>query len=213
MNPGPVFHAGTFHAICDQLAKKDRDLRQILDAYGYPPLWSREPGFETLLRIILEQQVSLASANAAFGKLQAAIGSVQPGKILLLSDQELKACSFSRQKTGYARNLAAAVCSGDLKIAELCTLSDTGIRNELKKIKGIGDWTAAVYMMLSLHRSDLFPSGDLALVKSIREVKKLDASVPADTLAVLVESWKPYRTIAAYLLWHQYLSRRGIRTG
>ena len=208
---GAVFHAGTLHAICDKLAKKDRDLRQIIHFYGYPPFWNRDPGFETLLRIILEQQVSLASAKAAFGKLQATIGSVHPEKILLLSDQELKACYFSRQKTGYARNLAAAVCSGDLKIGELGTLSDAGIRNELKKIKGIGDWTAEVYMMLSLHRSDLFPSGDIALVKSIREVKQLDASVPADTLHVLVESWKPYRTIAAFLLWHQYLSRRGIK--
>jgi DNA-3-methyladenine glycosylase II len=205
----PSFGEKDFHLLCDRLAKKDAALRNIIREYGYPPLWGRKAVFETLVHIILEQQVSLASARAALNKLKEKIGSVTPAKLLLLTDSELKACYFSRQKAGYVRGLAEALQKRQLRIAALTNLPDEEVRSALTAIKGIGHWTTDVYLMMVLHRPDLFPTGDIALMNSMRYVKKMpDAS--KEQLLAFAEKWRPYRTIAAFLLWHAYIQRKGI---
>jgi DNA-3-methyladenine glycosylase II len=202
------FSENDFIAKCKQLAKKDAGLKSVINQYGYPPLWKREQGFETLIHIILEQQVSLASAKAALDKLKEKIVIITPGNLLLLTDTELKTCYFSRQKIIYSRELAGAILSRKLELDQLATASDEMIREELIKIKGIGHWTVDVYLMMALQRSDLFPIGDIALIKSIKEAKQLPAHASKEEILQLAESWKPNRTIAAFILWHAYLSKR-----
>ena len=206
-----TFDKNNFPLFCNLLAKKDKHLRNIIQQHGYPPLWSREISFATLIHIILEQQVSLASAKAALIKLQERIGKVTPKKILQLSDEELKACDFSRQKIIYARHLAEAVVKKELVIEQLNELKDEEIKIELKKIKGIGNWTADVFLMMCLHRCDCFPTGDIALIKSIKETKDLPAHTSIEEILQLVEKWKPYRTVAAFLLWHAYIKKRNLK--
>ena len=203
-----TFNKQNFTHYCNVVASKDKDLKQIVDTYGYPPFWNREASFETLLHFILEQQVSLASAKAALEKLRTLIGDITPPHLLSLSDEQFRACYFSRQKTLYARSLATAVTSQTLVIEELVHQSDERIRQELKQIKGIGDWTVDVFLLMSLHHMDVFPLGDIALLNSARHVKKLDPMAGKVEIATIAETWKPHRSIAAYLLWHAYLSKK-----
>lgn len=202
------FNETDFPLICRRLCKIDGDLKNIIDEYGYPPLWKRKQGFETLIHIILEQQVSLASAKAALNKLKEKIGTVTPQKILLLTDAELKACYFSRQKIIYAKHLATAIINKELSLKKLSLAHDEDVRHELKKIKGIGDWTVDVYLMMVLQRTDLFPLGDIALINSIKEVKRLPKHTAKEEIILIAENWRPYRTVAAFILWHSYLCRR-----
>lgn len=190
------------------LARADKDLQTVIDRYGFPPMWTRKQGFETLIHIILEQQVSLASAKAALNKLKEKIGMVTPENILSLTDEELKACYFSRQKIVYARDLAKAIMSKEVDLKKLALCSDDVIRASLKKIKGIGDWTVDVYLMMVLQRCDLFPAGDIALINSCKEVKNLPKQTSKVEILLIADKWKPYRTIAAFILWHNYLSKR-----
>jgi DNA-3-methyladenine glycosylase II len=205
------FDKNNFHSLCDVLAKKDPDLKNIIKQYGYPPLWSRVASFATLIHIILEQQVSLASAKAAFLKLEGKIGHIIPEKVLQLSDEEMKACYFSKQKMKYARYLAEMILNGELNIDELHKLEDDAIRNELKKVKGIGDWTVDVFLMMVLHRNDCFATGDIALMKSMKEVKGLSPHTLKEEIISIIEMWKPYRTIAAFMLWHAYIKKRNLK--
>jgi len=205
------FDEFNFMLLCNKLAKKDRELRNIIRQYGYPPMWTRPATFQTLILFILEQQVSLASAYAAFKKLKERIGYVTPSKILSLSDEELRSCYFSRQKIVYARELAKAVQSKQLRLTRLSNAHEDEIRLELKKIKGIGDWTVDVYLMHSLQRSDLFPLGDIALVNSLKETKQLHPKVTKEDMLAIAEPWRPYRTIASMILWHSYIQKRGIK--
>jgi len=176
-------------------------------------MWTRPASFQSLILFILEQQVSLASAYAAFKKLKEKIGFVTPAKILLLTDAELRACYFSRQKIVYARELANAVQTKKLKLKKLALANEDEIRTELKKIKGIGDWTVDVYLMHALQRTDLFPLGDIALVNSLKEVKQLHPKITKEEMLKIAESWRPHRTIAAMILWHAYIQKRGIKLG
>lgn len=205
------FDEFNFTLLCNKLAKKDRELRNIIKQYGYPPMWTRPATFQTLILFILEQQVSLASAYAAFKKLKERIGYVTPAKILSLSDEELRACYFSRQKIVYARELAKAVQSKQLRLTRLSNAHEDEIRLELKKIKGIGDWTVDVYLMHALQRSDLFPLGDIALVNSLKEIKQLHPHTTKEKMLVIAEPWRPYRTVASMILWHAYIQKRGIK--
>jgi len=216
MKPGfmditETFDEHNFEFLCNYLAQKDDDLKLIIDTYGYPPLFVRSPTFETLLHIILEQQVSLASAKAALNKLKEKIGSVLPEKLLLLTDIELRACYFSRQKIVYSRDLANAIINKQLNLNELILLPDETVRSKLKKIKGIGDWTTDVYMMMAMQRINLFPVGDIALVNSMKTIKSLPKQTDKDALLLMAEKWSPYRTVAAFLLWHAYIKKRGIK--
>ena len=206
-----VFNVDNFYQFCDVLAKKDRDLRTIIKQYGYPPMWTRPATFQTLILFILEQQVSLASAYAAFKKLKEKVGYVTPAKILLLTDAELRSCYFSRQKIIYARELAKAVQSKQLRLNKIAIAHEDEIRLELKKIKGIGDWTVDVYLMHALQRTDLFPLGDIALVNSLKEIKQLHSQTTKEKMLSIAESWRPYRTIASMILWHAYIKKRNIK--
>jgi DNA-3-methyladenine glycosylase II len=190
------------HVLCD----RDPDLAQIRMNYGPPPMWAREPGFPTLIHIILEQQVSLASARAAYDRLLAAASPLTPARFLELDDAELKKIGFSRQKTAYGRELAGAILSGRLNLAELETLDDAHVRSELMDINGIGPWTADIYLLMALRRPDVWPSGDLALASAAQRVKRLAARPTPDELDTLGADWTPWRAVAARLLWHYYLS-------
>ena len=194
--------------ICGKLAKKDSDLAFIFKTYGTPPLWKREATFATLIHIILEQQVSLASALSAFNKLKQRLGAVTPEGVLSLTDEELKAAYFSRQKIVYARELSKAVLNGDLNLERLENLSDAEAKHELKKIKGIGDWTADIYLLMALLRPDVMPKGDLALHVAWKKLKTLEHAPHSDEFQIIAERWKPFRAVAARLLWHFYLSNR-----
>ena len=205
------FTKDNFILLCDKLARKDKHLKKVIKQYDYPPLWSRVASFATLIHIILEQQVSLASAKAAFLKLEAKIGHITPEKIIQLSDEEMKACYFSRQKIKYAKHLATAIINNELSIEQLNDLPDESLRSELKKIKGIGDWTVDVFMMMALHRCDCFPAGDIALIKSIKEVKGLAPLTSKEEILLIADTWKPYRTIAAFILWHAYIKKRNLK--
>ena len=204
------FHEKNFKKICRQLAVKDEIFRSIIDEYGYPPMWTRPASFQTLVLIILEQQVSLAAAYAAFKKLKDKIGVVTPKKLVALTDEEMRACYFTRQKMGYARGLANAILKRKLVLKRLHALPDDEIRMVLKEYKGIGDWSVDVYLMHALQRTDLFPLGDIALVNSLKHVRQLPAHTSKDELLALAEPWKPYRTIASMILWHAYIKRKKI---
>ncbi len=200
-----------FHQLCDELASRDASFSAIISMYGYPPFWSRPNTFESLIHIILEQQVSLASALSALQKLREKIGKISAENLLALTDDELKACYFSRQKTVYARDLAANILYGNLNLDELELLPDYEIRTKLTAVKGIGNWTTDIYLMMILHRTDVFPGGDLAAVNALKKLKNLPKETSKERLLQIAEAWKPYRTIATMLLWHEYLSRRKVK--
>ena len=206
-----TFDGQNFHSICDKLAKKDKHLYSIIKRFGYPPIWTRKASFQTLIHIILEQQVSLASARAALIKLKERIGPVTPTKLLALSDDELKACYFSRQKTVYAKCLANAIVTKQIILKTFADLDDAEIRHQLKTVKGIGDWTVDVYLLFALQRTDIFPLGDLAMVNALKEVKQLPKEIKQEELLKLAEKWRPYRSIATMLFWHYYIQKRGIK--
>ncbi|MGZ8523135.1 MAG: DNA-3-methyladenine glycosylase family protein [Chitinophagaceae bacterium] len=205
------FHQENFSTLCDLLSKKDMHLKNIVRQYGYPPMWTRPANFQTLILIILEQQVSLASAKAAFLKLKEKLGTITPGKLLQLTDAELKACYFSRQKIVYARHLATAIVSKQLNLERLSLLPDEKIREELKRIKGIGDWTVDIYLLFALQRTDIFPTGDLAMMNAFKEIKQLEKQVSKEEVIALSQNWKPHRSVATMMLWHYYIQKRGLR--
>ena len=206
-----TFDSANFKKICNRLCRIDKDLHAIIRQYGHPPIWTRPATFQTLILFILEQQVSLASAYAAFKKLKEKVEYVTPAKILSLTDAELRSCYFSRQKIVYARELAKAVQSKQLRLNKFSNAHEDEIRLELKKIKGIGDWTVDVYLMHALQRTDLFPLGDIALVNSLKEIKQLHPHTKKENMLVIAEPWRPYRTIAAMILWHSYIKKRNIK--
>lgn len=205
------FNTANFRRLCRELGKRDAHLADIIAEHGYPPMWVRPATFQSMVLFILEQQVSLASPYAAFKKLKEKIGYVTPAKLLALTDEEMRACYFTRQKMGYARELARAVQTRKLKLAQLAKLDDEAVRAILIEHKGIGHWTIDVYLMHSLQRTDLFPLGDIALVNSLKEVKQLPKETAKEKLLELAEPWRPYRTIAAMILWHAYIKKRGIK--
>jgi DNA-3-methyladenine glycosylase II len=198
-------------AAVDELAASDADLAAIVDRFGRPPLWARPPGFATLTFIILEQQVSLASARAAFERLIAATGDLTPDAFLRLDDAELLTIGFSRQKARYVRELSRSIQSGELELDGLDHLDDDTARATLIRQTGIGPWTADIYLLLALGRRDIWPTGDLALVSAVAEIKRLTSRPSGEELMAIAEPWRPWRSVAARLFWHDYLSRRGQR--
>jgi DNA-3-methyladenine glycosylase II len=152
------------------LLRRDKVFGTIHGLYGTPPNWSRPQGFISLSKIILEQQVSLASANAHFAKLNSYLKEFTPDQILTLTDAEMRTCQISRQKMKYLRELSLALISGSIDLEVLPSLPDTEIRSKLTAIKGIGHWTTDVYMMFCLQAKDIFPIGDIALVNTVKEL-------------------------------------------
>jgi DNA-3-methyladenine glycosylase II len=207
--PAPVqlTHETLAHGV-RQLAKRDPHLAAIVKQYGHPPMWGRKPGFATLIHIILEQQVSLASARAAFNKLRATISPVTPRRFLALSDTELKTIGFSRQKTAYARYLANAILERRFNPRLLESLDDDSVRASLIELKGIGRWTSDIYLLMCLRRPNVWPAGDLALAVAAQHIKQLPTRPTPAELDALAEAWHPWRAVAARLLWHYYLSRK-----
>ncbi len=201
----PLTEATLPHALADLTARDPRLARVVAD-YGPPPLWAREQGFPTLIHIILEQQVSLASAKAAFDRLQAVVSPLTPDRFLELDDATLKAAGFSRQKTRYGHTLADAIRSGELNLAALDALDDHAVQAELTKVVGIGRWTSDIYLLMALCRPDAWPAGDLALAIAARHALGLAATPSTAELTDIGEDWRPWRAVAARILWHFYLS-------
>ena len=205
------FTQANFHTLCDQLAARDPDLAAIIRQHGYPPMWTRPNTFETLVHIILEQQVSLASALSALNKLREYVTELTPASIIPLTDDQMRACYVSRQKAGYIRYLAQQLHNGQLNLKQLETLPDDKVRAQLIALKGIGHWTIDVYLMFVLRRPDIFPTGDLAAVNALKKVKNLSAGISKEEMLKVTAQWQPYRTIATMLLWHDYLSKAAYR--
>lgn len=200
-----------FQRAATELAAQDTTLRAIVERHGVPDFWVRPPGFATLLLLILEQQVSLASAKAAYDRVDARLGRVTPEALLSLTDAELRADGFSRQKTRYARALASAVLAGKLDLDAVGTLDDDAARHALVALPGIGPWTAECYLLSALRRPDTWPTGDVALQEAARRALGLDARPSAPELGEIGERWRPHRATAARLLWHLYLSEPRVR--
>ena len=205
------FEEENFRLLCDELIKRDSDLKLIIEQYNYPPMWIRDNTFATLILTILEQQVSLASAFAAFQKLKEKIALITPQNVLQLSDEELRECYFSRQKIVYARGLANALINEEINLQQFEFEEDSEVRTTLKKFKGIGEWTTDIYLIHALRRLDIFPLGDLALVNALKEIKRLDVTTGKEELLKLSEPWKPYRSIASMILWHYYIQKRNLK--
>jgi DNA-3-methyladenine glycosylase II len=188
-----------------RLTKRDGDLKRVVGEYGRPPLWEREPGFETLALIILEQQVSLASAAATYTRLLAAAGEVTPARLAAMSDEEVRAAGITRQKSVYLRDLARLIVEGRLDLRGLEKLDDDAARAELMRVKGVGAWTAEIYLLRALGRADAWPAGDLALAIAAERVKRLASRPTTPELIALAEAWRPWRSVAARILWQFYL--------
>ncbi len=190
------------------LCASDPDLQRVYAEFGAPPLWRRAPGFVTLVHLILEQQVSTASAEATLTKLCRALPALTPENFLSLSDVDLRQIGFSRQKTAYCQGLAQAILHHELELAELEQLDDDTARARLVRIKGIGAWTADNYLLMALLRADVIPLGDLALIAALQELKRLSARPSPAEAEQIAHAWRPWRAVATRFLWHFYLSRR-----
>lgn len=184
----------------------DTALRRIVERHGAPPLWARRPGFATLVRIVLEQQVSLASGRAAFARLERAAGEVTPQRVAALSLERLRAAGLTRQKAGYIALLAQAAADGTFVPSRVASLPDEEARAALVTQKGVGRWTADVYLLMALRRADVWPSGDLALQIAAREVLRLRSHPDARAMERIGERWRPWRAVAARILWQHYLN-------
>lgn len=191
------------------LTAADPDLARVVARRGPPPFWRREPGFGTLIHIVLEQQVSLASARAAFDRLAAVVPRLDPPGFLALDDETLRRVGFSRQKAGYCRGLARALAAGEIDLDALAQMPDDEARAALTRVKGIGRWSADVYLLMALRRPDVWPAGDLALAIAAQAVKGLGERPAPRALDDLGQPWRPFRAVAARILWHEYLSERG----
>ena len=202
----------TFVQAVDALACKDGDLAQVVQSYGRPPLWVREPGFPTLVYIILEQQGSLASAKAAFDRLNATVKPLTPRRFLRLDDAELLRIGFRRQKALYTRLLAESLARRHFDLRYLHKLPDEAAHKMLIAFKGIGRWTADIYLLSALGRPDIWPTGDLALATAVKEVKGLRKRPSPEKLESLSAPWRPWRAVAARLFWHAYLCKRGLKS-
>ncbi|RZK09943.1 MAG: DNA-3-methyladenine glycosylase 2 family protein [Flavobacterium sp.] len=194
----------------DFLLKQDPVFKQIIDKYGLPVIPKRPPGFATLALLILEQQVSIDSARATFTKLKSKVNAFLPQELLSLCDEEYRNAGVSRQKTTYIKALATAILNQELDLESLPEKSSQQVREELIKIKGIGNWTVDVYLLFCLNHPDVIPLGDIAIVNTIKELLDIHDKSDMETYA---EKWSPHRSIASFILWHYYLEKRGRKTG
>lgn len=194
-----------------EITAHDPVLAASVRRHGRPPLWAREPGFATLVHIVLEQQVSLASARAAFERLLAARTPLTPESFLGLDDGELLQIGFSRQKARYGRELARAVLGGELDLEALEGLDDEAVDAQLTRVPGIGPWTATIYRLMVLRRPDAWPAHDIALAQAVADLEGRARRPDAAEMARLADRWRPWRAVAARVLWHHYLSERAAR--
>ncbi len=211
-NPPRHLTAKTLSVATDELADRDSDLGAIVRQFGPPPLWVRRPGFATLLRIILEQQVSLASARTMFERLRLTLGAVTAEAVSSLDVSGLRALGFTRQKAGYCHGLAERICSGRLDLGAIGRMTDDVGVARLLEIRGLGPWSVDIYFLIALRRPDVWPRGDVALATAVHHVKRLRTRPDDVRLARLAKRWMPWRSVAARILWHHYLSTRMTRT-
>ena len=197
--------AASLNGMLDELSRRDAVLAAALARVGYPAPRVREPGFATLLRVIVAQQLSTKAAAAIWGRLEAAAGGeVTPERFLALADAELRGCGFSGPKVAYGRGLAAAVASGELPLAGLAAMDEDAAVAALTRVKGFGRWSAEVYLLFALCRPDVFPADDLALQAGCQRLAGLPERPKAVLLRELTEPWRPYRGAGAIFLWHYY---------
>jgi len=201
-----VHTAANLHASLDALAKAEKRFARVLETHGRPEPRVSPPGVTTLLRTIVGQQVSVAAARSMWAKLESLVGSPPDLNVLLkASDEELRAAGLSRQKAGYARSLAQLVLSDELDLANLPDDDEEAIAL-LTKIKGIGRWSAEIYLLFSEGRPDVWPAGDLAVQIEIGKLLGLEDRPSEKQLRELAEAWRPHRGAAAILAWHSYNS-------
>lgn len=186
------------------LAREDAQVAAALERFGYPELRRRPPGFETLLRAIAFQQISIHAAAAIWKRIEAAVVPLTAEAYCAVGDDVIRACGFSRQKLLYARSLAELVASGEVPLAALAAMDDEEAIQQLVKIKGIGRWTAEIYLMFALGRRDMFPADDLGLVVGMQRLKRLRKRPDRKRMLKLGEAWRPRRSAAAHLLWHYF---------
>lgn len=191
--------------VIDYLSGKDSVLKSIIENFGHPVIQKRDEGFASMCHIILEQQVSIASAKACYDKLKIALVDVTPENVLAADDEVVRSCGVSRQKTVYLKDLASRVISGEIDFSTFTSKTEAQIRAELIAIKGVGNWSIEVYLMFCLQSEDIIPLGDIAIKNTIVEL--YDHHSP-DEMQLLSENWKPHRTMASYILWHHYLKKR-----
>ncbi|MGH9969925.1 MAG: DNA-3-methyladenine glycosylase family protein [Pyrinomonadaceae bacterium] len=212
MLPAPLTKAAVADA-AKYLAKRDVDLAFILRRYGPPPLWSRKPGFSTLIQIILEQQVSLASAASMYRRLSENIIPFAPDRFVELGEPHLRSLGMTRQKTAYCIHLAETIVTDRIKLSGLSKLGDEDVRAALMQIKGIGAWSADIYLLMALRRPDVWPASDLALARAATRLKRLRRRPTADRLLSIGNAWRPFRSVAARMLWQYYLAERRAKNG
>ncbi len=195
------------------LARRDPDLRHIVRRHGPPPLWGRPGGFRTLVQIVLEQQVSLASGKAALRRIESRHGRITPERIRSAGEAGIRAAGITRQKSGFLVGLAEAAGDGRLNFRRLVGQPDDEAREALIALRGVGRWTADVYLLMALRRPDIWPPGDLALQKALQWAKGLPDRPQGEAELALAEPWRPWRAVAARILWHGYLSERDRGSG
>ena len=207
----PALDDAALQLAVEALSATDPDLAAIVARHGAPPLWGREPGFETLVQIILEQQVSLGSAIAAMSRLRSALGidaavPLEPRAVTELGEEAMRVAGLTRQKAAYLAGLAADMTIGRLDLAAVAAASDDDARATLTTVVGIGRWTADIYLLMALGRSDVWPDGDLALAAAMRRAKGLATLPTREEQRAIAAAWQPWRAVAARILWHAYLA-------
>jgi DNA-3-methyladenine glycosylase II len=193
-------------AAAAELAARDYHLGSIYSVHGVPPMWGRRPGFPTLLRIVLEQQVSLVSARAMFARLNSNIQPFTAPAFIWVGEEYLRTLGVTRQKADYCIQVAQAFTNGHLR--SLHRMSDEDAHAELLRIKGVGPWTANIYLLMALKRPDIWPDGDIALATAVAKLRKMRTRPSFTELAKIAEAWRPYRSVAARMLWQFYLAER-----
>jgi len=205
----PTLTDKTYHQCISDITKSESDLAEAVSRWGNPPFWVHAPGFPGMVIAILSQQVSLESANATFSKLENAIGSINPEEFLSLDDNTLRKIGFSRQKASYVRGVAQEIMVGEFDLEDIESMDNSQARERLMGVRGIGPWTADTYLLFSLRRADAWPSGDIALAKAIQELRRLVTIPSYEEIDQIADRWRPWRAVAARILWHYYLSERG----
>jgi DNA-3-methyladenine glycosylase II len=188
------------------LARRDPDLGELFRRHGLPPMWARRPGFGTLIHIVLEQQVSIAAARTLFRRLSHHLGEMTPRAVAAQGVSRLRRFGLTRQKASYCHELALAVQDGRLDLGRIARAADADGRETLLAMRGLGPWSVDVYYLMALRRPDVWPCGDLALAIAMRDVKQLPARPGNEEQRAISASWAPWRSVAARLLWHHYLS-------
>jgi DNA-3-methyladenine glycosylase II len=205
----PPLDAAAVSAAAHELAGRDPHLATLLVTQGVPPLWHKGPGFETLVDIVLGQQVSLKSARAALERVRQAAGSVTPDGLVALGEDGLRAAGQTRQKARYLVGLAEAVLAGRLDLPALTEMPDAAVTTALTSHMGVGRWTADIYLLMGLGRPDVWPATDLALIVAARQVRRLGRDASSAEVAAVADGWRPFRSVAARMLWQTYLIERG----